>query len=119
LASEDAEDVERKIIAMDLADFTRYGQATRLPVHAPGPVSLREHLNFCLDLTRSRLPLAYLIDDFNTLGIGAESPNALNEYWWTQREGKGDVIIDRHGNTFAISQLSKVSTGEQRGVLNG
>lgn len=119
LASDDAEDVERKILEMDLADFTRYGEAIRLPVHAPGPISLSEHFAFCLDLMRSRLPLAYLIDDFSTLGIGVESLDNLNEYWWAQREGKGDVVIDRHGNTLSISQLPKVSASEHRGALNG
>jgi GT2 family glycosyltransferase len=59
---------------------------------------LEERLSW--DLSRTRLPILYFVDDFTVLED--------NYYWFEHRNSNGDVVADRHGNVLNAIEVTSI-----------
>ena len=60
-----------------------------------GEVNLFSQLAY--DCFQSSLPIFYFVDTFRAL--------ENNQYWIAQRNGRGDIVVDRHCNIVSLTDL--------------
>lgn len=89
----DPEWYEQQLIAGGL----QADEVTRLPTGQRDAldIGLFERLGF--DLMQSNNRIAYFVDRLSSL--------RGNEYWWSRRAGKGDLVIDRNANVLPVSAV--------------
>lgn len=80
------------------------GRHTRLHRHSSCRQAMRDTAYINLfgalgyDCLQSALPVVYFVDRFRSL--------EANQYWIAQRQGRGDIIVDRHCNILPLASLA-------------